>query len=205
MWRELKKFLFSLILNGSSIFREATSPFDRATMFCGDFSLLIFLLLFLFLWEKMGGEKQTHTHTNCTPPPHTGHVQLWTLEGCGYLLFIDLLSTGSLSLSFHFGRKITDTKISTSRMLERVRSSTGGVGVFGGGGDPGAVNVPIYPISSSSDYLSGVCVCVCVCKFLFLNLFLGIFQHAPLRLVPSPHTHTRPSWKKSLFKNSLEG
>lgn len=66
MWRELKKFLFSLILNGSSIFREATSPFDRATMFCGDFSLLIFLLLlfFLFLWEKMGGEKQTDTHTH---------------------------------------------------------------------------------------------------------------------------------------------
>ncbi len=64
-----EKFLFSLILNGSSIFREATSPFDRATMFCGDFSL-IFLLLFLFLWEKMGGEKQTHTHKLYTTTTH---------------------------------------------------------------------------------------------------------------------------------------
>jgi hypothetical protein len=91
---------------------------------------------------KNGGVKNRHTHSNCTPPPHTGHVQLWTLEGCGYLLFIDLLSTGSLSLSFHFGRKITDTKISTSRMLERVRSSTGGVGVFGGGGGPRCSQCP---------------------------------------------------------------
>lgn len=52
-------FFFSFFLNGSSIFREATSPFDRATTFfnCGDN-----FCFFLFLWENGGGMKNRHAH-----------------------------------------------------------------------------------------------------------------------------------------------
>lgn len=55
-------------LNGSSIFREATSPFDR-----GDDVLCLDFFLFVFV-GKWGDEKQTR-RTQIVPP-HTGHVQL---------------------------------------------------------------------------------------------------------------------------------
>jgi hypothetical protein len=69
-------FFFFLFLNGSSIFREATSPFDRATTFfnCGD----NFCFFFVVVGKWWGDEKQTRTQIVHHRHHHTGHVQLWT-------------------------------------------------------------------------------------------------------------------------------
>ncbi len=157
---------------------------------------IFFSLLILFLWGKKwgGGEKQTHTQIVQHQPPHTGHVQLWTLEGCSYLLFIDLLSTGSLSPSI-LEEKLRTPKFPLHGCLNAfVRLPVGlvSVCVCVGRGGPRCSQCPNISHFLFL-WLPFWCVCVCVCKFLFLNLFLGIFQHAPLRLVPSPHTHTHTS------------
>ena len=143
----------------------------------------------------MVGGWKTDTHTNCTPPHRTCPVV--DMRGlCLFVVYWPVKYSGvSFSILCFKRRKITPKKRNFHFTDAWTRSSTGNTGVKEGRRRSQCPNISHFLF-----FFFWLPFCASCVVFIF-KFILGYFStRITARLL-----HVRPSWKKSLFKNSLEG